>query len=228
LSFSSWSQSPIWGGGGLPVATIVLDLLLSFVLGMFVAWLYAATHRGLSYSRNMVHSIVLLAMIITMVMLVVGDSVARAFGLVGALSIIRFRTVVRDARDTTFIFLALAVGIAVGAQQHAVAFLATAMIGLVSVTMQFTGFATRHSDTGMLRVRGVGGAAPGIESVLSTWCQTHELVALRQGAEGEPSEFSYEIRLFHPSEREDLVRAVRAVEGATQVTVAIEERAEEW
>jgi hypothetical protein len=226
--FASWFEPTVWGGGILSGPTVALDLLLSFVLGLFVAWLYANTHKGLSYSRNMVHSIVLLAMIITMVMLVVGDSVARAFGLVGALAIIRFRTVVRDARDTTFIFLALAVGISVGAQQHAIALLGTLMIGAVSALLQFTGFATRHSDTGMLRVRGSGGSAAGLEEVLNSWCRTHELVALRQGGEGEPSEFSYEIRLFHPGEREDLLRAVRAVEGTTQVTVAIEERAEEW
>jgi uncharacterized membrane protein YhiD involved in acid resistance len=216
------------GSYGLTPATIAADLLLSFTLGTFVAWLYSVTHRGLSYSRNMVHSIVLLAMIITMVMLVVGDSIARAFGLVGALAIIRFRTVVRDARDTTFIFLALAVGISVGAQQELVAIVGTLMIGIVSAMMQFSGFETRHSDTGMLRIRSTGTAAEALDDVLANWCRTHELVALRQGNPGEPSEYSYEIRLFHPGEREDLLRAVRAVEGTTQVTVAIEERAEEW
>lgn len=219
--------APLGGSYGLAPLTVAGDLLLSFVLGTFVAWLYSFTHRGLSYSRNMVHSIVLLSMIITMVMLVVGDSIARAFGLVGALAIIRFRTVVRDARDTTFIFLALAVGIAVGAQQELVALVGTLMIGLVAAVMQFSGFAVRHSDTGMLRVRSENAQAT-IEEVLANWCRTHELVALRQGASGEPSEFSFEIRLFHPAEREDLLRAVRAIEGTTQVTVAIEERAEEW
>lgn len=223
----SFLTSPMGGSYGLAPITIAADLLLSFVLGTFVAWLYSFTHRGLSYSRNMVHSIVLLSMIITMVMLVVGDSIARAFGLVGALAIIRFRTVVRDARDTTFIFLALAVGIAVGAQQEVVALVGTMMIGCVAAVMQFTGFAVRHSDTGMLRVRSANVQGT-IEEVLSNWCRTHELVALRQGASGEASEYSYEIRLFHPSEREELLKAVRAIEGTSQVTVAIEERAEEW
>ncbi len=227
MNLLSWLNAPA-DTGLLSMSTVALDLLLSFVLGTFVAWLYSVTHKGLSYSRNMVHSIVLLAMIITMVMLVVGDSIARAFGLVGALAIIRFRTVVRDARDTTFIFLALSVGIAVGAQQHAIAIFGTLTIGLAAAGLQMSGFATRHSDTGVLRVRGAGTVNQRLDAVLASWCQTHELVALRQGAEGEASEFSYEIRLFHPSEREDLLRAVRAVEGTTQVTVAIEERAEEW
>lgn len=218
----------IVSSGRFPIGVVLLDLVLAFVLGMSVAALYAATHRGLSYSRNMVHSIVLLSMIITMVMLVVGDSIARAFGLVGALSIIRFRTVVRDARDTSFIFLALAVGIAVGAQQYAVAIIGTLLVGGVSALLNMTNFATRHSDTGMLRVRGRPELAAPLEEVLPNWCRTYELVALRQGTSGAESEYSYEIRLFHPGEREELLRAVRGVEGASQVTVAIEEKAEEW
>jgi hypothetical protein len=190
--------------------------------------MYAATHRGLSYSRNMVHSIVLLAMIITMVMLVVGDSVARAFGLVGALAIIRFRTVVRDARDTTFIFLALAVGIAVGAAQPLVAVLGTVGIGGVATLLQWSGFATRHADTGVLRVRGGGDLAVTLERTLPAWCRTWELVALRQATDGAESEYTYEVRLLHPGEREALLEAVRGVTGVVQVTVAIEEQAEEW
>jgi hypothetical protein len=214
--------------GPLSAVAIAGYLGLAFVLGTAVAGMYAATHRGLSYSRNMVHSIVLLAMIITMVMLVVGDSVARAFGLVGALAIIRFRTVVRDARDTTFIFLALAVGIAVGAAQPLVAVLGTIGIGGVATLLQWTGFATRHADTGVLRVRGGAEAATTVDRLLPSWCRTWELVALRQATDGAESEYTYEVRLLHPGDREALLDAVRGVQGVVQVTVAIEEQAEEW
>jgi hypothetical protein len=190
--------------------------------------MYGWTHRGLSYSRNMIHSIVLLSMIVTLVMLVVGDSVARAFGLVGALAIIRFRTVVRDARDTTFIFLALATGIAVGAHHYMVAVLGAAAVSAVAALLQVSGFGTRHADTGTLRVRGAGALEGALEPVLTQWCRSFEMIALREASGGGESEYSYEIRLFHPSEREDLLKAVRAVPGAAVVTVAIEETAEEW
>lgn len=228
MSAFSWFVHGTLPGIGLSTAAILQNLLLAYVLAQFIAWLYVWTHRGLSYSRNMVHSIVLLGMIVTMVMLVVGDSIARAFGLVGALAIIRFRTVVRDARDTTFIFLALAVGIAIGAQHAVVAILGTIVISLVAALLQFTDFGTRHADTGTLRVRGEGALAGPLESLLDHWCRTHEMIALREGSSGQESEYAYEIRLFHPTEREDLLRAVRAIPGTTAVTVAIEERAEEW
>ena len=214
------------GSGGVAPLTVLLDLTLSYVLGQFVAWLYIWTHRGLSYSRNMTHSMILLTMIVTSVMLVVGDSIARAFGLVGALAIIRFRTVVRDARDTTFIFLALATGIGIGAHHYVVAVVAAVAIGLVATQLHFTGFGQRHTDTGVIRVKS-SGALDTIEDALKTWCRTHELLSLRESTGGE-SEYSFEIRMYHPSERDDLVAAVRAIAGTSLVTVALEERAEEW
>ena len=212
--------------GGIAPLTLTLDLALAYVLGQFVAWLYIWTHRGLSYSRNMTHSIILLCMIVAAVMLVVGDSIARAFGLVGALAIIRFRTVVRDARDTTFIFLALTTGIAVGAHHYAVAVLACVAIGLVAAQLHFTGFGQRHTDTGVLRIRSKG-ALDVIEESVRAWCRTHELMSLKEASGGE-SEYSFEIRLFHPKDREPLLAAVRAVPGTTSATVALEDKAEEW
>jgi hypothetical protein len=213
-------------GGAVAPSTILLDLLLSYVLAQIVAWLYIWTHKGLSYSRNLTHSIVLIAMVVTSVMLVVGDSVARAFGLVGALAIIRFRTVLRDTRDTVFIFLALTIGIAIGAHHYAVAIASTFLIGLVAVQLNLTGFGQRHTDTGVVRIR-TGGAVEAIEATLGSWCRTYQLLSLKEATGGE-SEYSFEVRLYHPADREDLVAAIRAVAGTSTVSVALEERAEEW
>ncbi len=218
-----WLQA---GGAGPNPSTIVLDLLLSYVLAQLVAWLYIWTHRGLSYSRNLTHSIIIIAMVVTSVMLVVGDSIARAFGLVGALAIIRFRTVLRDTRDTVFIFLALTIGIAIGAHHYAVAIASTIVIGLVAVQLSVTGFGQRHTDTGVVRVRSTG-AVETLEGVLASWCRTHQLLSLKEATGGE-SEYSFEVRLYHPADREDLVAALRSVGGTSTVSVALEERAEEW
>lgn len=213
-------------GFGTPASVIVLDLLLSYVLAQFVAWLYIWTHRGLSYSRNLTHSIVIIAMVVTSVMLVVGDSIARAFGLVGALAIIRFRTVLRDTRDTVFIFLALTIGIAIGAHHYAVAIGSALIIGLVAVQLSLTGFGQRHTDTGVVRVRSTSQVEQ-LEALLEEWCRTQQLLSLKETTGGE-SEFSFEVRLYHPSDREDLVAALRAINGTSSVSVALEERAEEW
>ena len=106
--------------------TALFYLLLTFVLSKPLAWIYIWTHQGTSYSRSFVHALVLLSMIVTLVMLAIGDSMARAFGLFGALALIRFRTPIKDSRDTVFLFLSVAIGITVGVQN--------AMLAAVSYT----------------------------------------------------------------------------------------------
>lgn len=218
-----------WGfatpGLGLPFVHVVGGLLLAFVLGQAIAWLYIITHRGLTWSRNMIHAIIMLAMIVSMVMQVVGDSIARAFGLVGALAIIRFRTVVRDARDTTFIFLSLAVGIAVGAGQPLLGVAGTVVVGLITLVLHHTGFGARYADAGVLRVR-TSQPLTRLETLIGEWCTEARL--LRQKPAGETEiEYSFDVRLYDPESRSALEAAVRDL-GASVVALTIEESAEEW
>ena len=86
---------------------ILLNLSLAFVLGMIISYVYKITHKGLSYSQSFILTIVFVTVIVSMVIMVIENNLARAFALVGALSIIRFRTVVKDTKDTAFIFLGL-------------------------------------------------------------------------------------------------------------------------
>lgn len=104
-------------------------------LHLLVAWLYIWTHRGVSYSAAMSQSIVVLSLIVALLMLVVGNSVARAFGLFGALSLIRFRTPVKDSRDTVYLFFSVAVGIAAGTQNLGAALVGTLVVGVILVYM---------------------------------------------------------------------------------------------
>jgi hypothetical protein len=98
-----------------PVA-VLLRLLAALGLGSVVAWIHARTSKGAEMGASFPATLVLLAVLIAMVTQVIGDNVARAFSLVGALSIVRFRTVVRDTRDTAFVIFAVVVGMAAGAQ----------------------------------------------------------------------------------------------------------------
>jgi hypothetical protein len=98
-----------------PVA-ILLRLLAALGLGSAVAWIHTRTSKDLEMGASFPATLVLLAVLIAMVTQVIGDNVARAFSLVGALSIVRFRTVVRDTRDTAFVIFAVVVGMAAGAQ----------------------------------------------------------------------------------------------------------------
>ena len=109
------------------VGSIALKLLLAFALGIVISVVYHWTHTGIA-ERSFTDTLIILCLLISVVMVVIGDSVARAFSLVGALSIIRFRTVVQDPRDIAFVFFALATGMAVGASDPPIAILGAFLI----------------------------------------------------------------------------------------------------
>ena len=115
-------------GNGFELWQTVAALLVSFVLCLIIAFFYRLTHRGLSYSVAFVHAMVIMGVTVSIIMLVIGSNIARAFSLVGALSIIRFRNAVKDSRDVAFIFLTMAVGMSVGTGFYATAVVFTIFI----------------------------------------------------------------------------------------------------
>src|SRR5688572_31041246 len=121
--------------GTFSVADITLAMVLSFVLCAIVGLTYRMTHRGISYSQSYVQTLVLMGMVVSLVMLIVGSNIARAFALVGALSIVRFRNAVKETRDVGFIFFAMAVGMAAGTRFFLLAVIATVVICLAIVVM---------------------------------------------------------------------------------------------
>ena len=97
------------------------NLATAFACGLLMSWLYRHTYRGTAYSMTFDRSLVTLTIITAIVIAVIGNNLARAFGLVGAMSIVRFRTAVKDAQDLVFIFFSLAVGLASGVGLHILA-----------------------------------------------------------------------------------------------------------
>lgn len=117
---------------------IIISLLLAFILGIICSWFYRWTYKGFSYSVPYIFTLILLAPITSFVIMVIGNSVARAFSLVGALSIIRFRTPLKDTRDTAFVFLSLGIGFATGTKAYALAFIGTIAVCLFALIIQLT------------------------------------------------------------------------------------------
>jgi hypothetical protein len=111
---------------------IVLRLAGALVLGAMVAVIYRWTRGDVAASESFTVTLVLLAILIAMVTQVIGDNVARAFSLVGALSIVRFRTVVRDTQDTAYVIFAVAVGMAMGASNATVGLVGLGTVGLAA------------------------------------------------------------------------------------------------
>ncbi len=145
--------APFREEGSIDPWAVLLRLLVALLAGWIVSLVYRKTlHKPAEGSLPA--TLVLLAVLIAMITQVIGDSVARAFSLVGALSIVRFRTVVRDTRDTAFVIFAVVVGMAIGSQHFWVAAIGTCVVAIAAYVMFLGGRDTAHADHDhLLRVR---------------------------------------------------------------------------
>ncbi len=119
----------------------LLAMLLCMVLMLIVTSIYRFTHKNSSYSQSYVHTLVLMGMITTVIMIVIGSNIARAFSLVGALSIIRFRNAVKETRDVGYIFFAMAIAMACGTRFYVLGCIATGVIGSTMIVLHLLDFA---------------------------------------------------------------------------------------
>ena len=123
------------GSGTFGFWESVVTLVLSFGLMLVLAYFYRQSHRGLSYSVSFVHAMILLGVTVSIIMLIIGSNVARAFTLVGALSIIRFRNPIKDSRDVAFLFVAMAIGMSVGTGFYLTAIVFTLFISFMAYAL---------------------------------------------------------------------------------------------
>lgn len=119
----------------LTVQQIVLNMIIALTLGLVIYLSYRFSHSGAVYSARFNVSLLMMTLVTTMIMNVIGNNIALSLGMVGALSIVRFRTAIKDARDTAYIFWGIAVGICCGVSYYALAAIGTGMIFLVMLIM---------------------------------------------------------------------------------------------
>ena len=199
-------------GANVALADFLLRLLVAFLAGQAIGWMYSWSHGTLSYSQNFVQSLVMLSMVVCVIMGVVGDSLARAFGLAAALAIVRFRTPVKDSRDTTFLFLSVATGMAAGAGQLAIGLAAALLIGAVAMYLNWTAFGTRvdHETVVRFRYHGDDTGRAAIDAVLKRYCRAIQLSAVRKASADSPEDLVYDVRLRSIDGGDDFVRDLAA------------------
>lgn len=212
---------------GLSWQMILLTLLVSFVLCQLLSAVYSWTFRGLSYSRGFVISLALTGVVATLLMLAIGNNVARGLGLLGTLAIIRFRSTMRDVRDMMFVFSSLAVGIAVGVQAFLIAGLGAVAFSLFVIHLTFSPFASRRQFDGLLRLNSP--ADPHLDAllkrVLHQHCSAFVLVNVREVAQGDRLEQAYHVKLRDPSYQTHLLAAIREVEEVSDVSLLMQDPA---
>jgi uncharacterized membrane protein YhiD involved in acid resistance len=209
-------------GGMLTLEALLMRLLAALVLSQAVAWVYIGAHRGISYSTSVAQAILVMALIVTPVMAVVGNSIARAFGLFGALALIRFRTPVKDARDTVFLFLSVALGIACGTGNILAGLVGTIVISTVLFRLCADRFGTQIGHDGLLRFSLPAESEEDLQATLSKYCERANLLHVREAAGG-ALEYAYEITLDDPGRGRELLADVQALRGATSVSLLMQD-----
>src|SRR5881394_3407096 len=117
---------------------LALGILLSFAMGHIMAWVYMLTHSGLSYSRSFVNALVVMPMIVAIVMNVLSNNLVTAFGMMAVFAIVRFRNILRDTFDSTYILWSLAMGMACGTQRFPVAIVGCLLTGAAILYLGIT------------------------------------------------------------------------------------------
>jgi len=208
-----WLQGPVSTGLELDPLAVSVRLVLAVVAGLLVAAIghFAHGHRK-SDAPMLLTTLVLLTVLIAMVTLVIGNSVARAFGLVGALSIVRFRTVVDDTRDTAFVIFAVIVGMALGAGTFLVPLIGIPLVGIVAIGLDRSGISkSKRAATHTLTVRlGLGhDPANVLSEVLNRSLAARTITATVTARQGSALDITYAVS-FPPSATDESLPALVA------------------
>jgi uncharacterized membrane protein YhiD involved in acid resistance len=201
---------------------VALVLVLSFLLTLVLGHVYRYTHRGTSYSQSYAQTLVVMGMATALIMLIIGSNVARAFSLVGALSVIRFRNAVKETRDVGFMFLAMAMGMACGTRFYVLAVFATTVMSAVIVMMAKLDLFDKKVVERLLRVRLPAGREleATLMPVFREHLSDHRLVAVERVPQ-DKQEAVFTVVLKSKTTPEQFMAAVHAVNGNDKVVLVV-------
>ncbi len=206
---------------------VVANILIAMCCGIFISLLYKYTYKGLNYSAAFTVSLIMLTMITAIVIMVIGNNLARAFGMVGAMSIIRFRTAVKDASDIMFIFFALSIGLASGVKLYSIAIFGTIFIGLVYLVVSQLNFALPQKREFLLQIIAHENQLPEdpFMQTLKKFCGKTKLVNVKTLGEEDNQlmEFSYYVNMRDEKLGPGLVSAIKNLQGVVQTNLFFDE-----
>jgi len=199
---------------------ILINMALAFVLGLVISYIYKVTHKGLSYSQSFMLTIVFVTFIVGVVMMVIGNNLARAFALVGALSIIRFRTVIKDTKDTAYIFLGLAAGMAAGTSSYFLAVAGTGFFSVIALVLHATNYGSFYKSEFLLRFRVLAGEGePAYSAVINEFARSSNLLHVEPSGDGKTVKLTFDILLRKEKNPTDLSSRIGQIESVSEVVL---------
>lgn len=205
------------------LSDVAIVLFLSFGLSVLFASVYRYTHRGTSYSQSYAQTLVLMAMVTALIMLIIGSNVARAFSLVGAMSVIRFRNAVKETRDVGFMFLSMAIGMACGTRFYMLAVFSAVVLSAVLVLMAKLDLFARRVLERLLRIRFPAGVnlEAALEPVFREHLEDRRLIALEMVHGGVLQEAVFTVVLKPKVEPEVFLKALQAVNDNNKAVLVV-------
>lgn len=200
---------------------VVVNLIIAFFLSLVIALVYKKTHKGLSYSQSFIMTLIIAGIIICAVMMVIGSNIARAFGAFGAFSLIRFRTAIKDAKDMGYIFLVLAVGMAVGTNNYIIALATTVIALLVLLILTKINFGsirkfsyilsfnldTRQTEENVYK------------PVFDEFLGSSSILNIKALEQGHVLQLSFSIKFISEKDLEKFIRTVEGLNGISEVNL---------
>ncbi len=198
----------------------LISVILAAIMGLLISQLYRHTHRGLSYEHTFMAALVLLAPIVSVVMLYIRGDLVLSLGLIGSLSIVRFRTAIKDTRDMVFLFWVIAVGLGAGTYNWGVVVVSSFVIMLLVAALYFVRYG-HYPNTNFVLV--LSGKTPFHSDIPREIIQHHSVDTRLRSYEVQDThwELVYELHLSEPSNQsaDSLITELKALPGVAEVSL---------
>jgi uncharacterized membrane protein YhiD involved in acid resistance len=214
-----------YGGGALEPSGTVFVLLLAFVLGQLIGWIYIWTHQTLSYSQSFVASLTVLPVIVALMMMLMAGSLMIAFGLLAVFAVVRFRNVLKDTRDTTYILWTIVEGMAVGTQRFTTAVLGALAIAIVLLYLRISSFGARYRFDAILSLEFLNHAQDARNQLLEL-LRRHAIrmrLTSERSVDATTVAMSYRLQLRDPSRSRELEQELTELAHIHHVSLYMQE-----
>jgi hypothetical protein len=204
---------------------MILGLLIAFGAGQIIAWIYMLTHSGLSYSRSFVNALIIMPTIVSLVMMVLSNNLITAFGMMAVFAIVRFRNILRDTLDTTYVLTVIVIGMATGTQKYASAIIGCALVSMAMIYLWYTSFGSRHRYDVIVNLHWSRSIKEllDLRRILDRHSWKSHLASQRSHEGYEGTDLSYRLLLRDSNRVEDLLTELRQVSGVSRVTSMLAE-----
>lgn len=208
----------------LTLKSVAEILVSSIIIGFVISLVYLLTHKKEGYSQAFCVALILLSPIVGMVILLIGNNVARAFSLAGAFALIRFRSAPGDPKDIAFVFLSVVMGLACGMGYWFYAAVATVVICLVIIVLYLTNYAGKKAEAYTLNITvpetlNYVGA---FDETLEKYCTSQKLVKVKSVDFGALFELSFTVHMKNPKQMREMLDDLRAMNGNLKIMLSTE------